>query len=94
MFLLVIVILMAWMAANLVRSRTGGALQAFRDRDVAVEIWVFPNTALRPQSSRSGPSTPGSAESCLPDSLSNCPLTGGVPSQPSFSVRWDECRES
>ncbi len=42
LFLLVVLILMAWMAANLARSRTGRALQAIRDRDVAAEIMGVP----------------------------------------------------
>ena len=42
LFLLVIVIVMAWMAANIARPRTGRALQAIRDRDVAAEIMGVP----------------------------------------------------
>jgi branched-chain amino acid transport system permease protein len=42
LFLLAVLILMAWMAANLARSRTGRALQAIRDRDVAAEIMGVP----------------------------------------------------
>ena len=37
-FLLVIVVLMAWWVANLGRTRTGRALAAIRDRDIAAEI--------------------------------------------------------
>ncbi len=36
--LLVICLFMVWMAKNIVRTRTGRALQAIRDRDVAAEI--------------------------------------------------------
>ena len=42
LFLLAIVIVMAWAAANLARSRTGRALQAIRDRDIAAEIMGVP----------------------------------------------------
>lgn len=41
-FVLAIVIGMTWMAKNLVRSRTGRALQAIRDRDVAAEVMGVP----------------------------------------------------
>ena len=40
LFLLVVLILLAWMAANLSRRRPGRALQAIRDRDAAAEIMV------------------------------------------------------
>ena len=42
LLLLAIVVLMAWAAANLARSRTGRALQAIRDRDIAAEIMGVP----------------------------------------------------
>ncbi|HCV34594.1 MAG TPA: branched-chain amino acid ABC transporter permease [Acidimicrobiaceae bacterium] len=42
LFLLAIVVVMAWAAANLARSRTGRALQAIRDRDIAAEIMGVP----------------------------------------------------
>ncbi|MEC9427038.1 MAG: branched-chain amino acid ABC transporter permease [Actinomycetota bacterium] len=42
LFLLAIVVVMAWVAANLARSRTGRALQAIRDRDIAAEIMGVP----------------------------------------------------
>ncbi len=41
-FLLAMVLLMTWLAKNLVRSRTGRALQAIRDRDVAAEVMGVP----------------------------------------------------
>ncbi len=41
-FLLAIVLVMTWLAKNLVRSRTGRALQAIRDRDVAAEVMGVP----------------------------------------------------
>ncbi|MBT8240122.1 MAG: branched-chain amino acid ABC transporter permease [Acidimicrobiia bacterium] len=41
-FLGAILILMIWLAKNLVRSRTGRALQAIRDRDVAAEVMGVP----------------------------------------------------
>lgn len=41
-FLLAIVLLMTWLAKNLLRSRTGRALQAIRDRDVAAEVMGVP----------------------------------------------------
>lgn len=40
--LLVIMIFMVWMAKNLARTRTGRALQAIRDRDVAAEVMGVP----------------------------------------------------
>lgn len=40
--ILAIVLLMTWLAKNLVRSRTGRALQAIRDRDVAAEVMGVP----------------------------------------------------
>ncbi len=41
-FLLAVVMLMMWFAKNLVRTRTGRALQAIRDRDVAAEVMGVP----------------------------------------------------
>ena len=41
-FILAILLLMTWLAKNLVRSRTGRALQAIRDRDVAAEVMGVP----------------------------------------------------
>ena len=41
-FLLAIVVLMTLLAKNLLRSRTGRALQAIRDRDVAAEVMGVP----------------------------------------------------
>ena len=41
-FLLAVVVLMTVLAKNLVRSRTGRALQAIRDRDVAAEVMGVP----------------------------------------------------
>jgi branched-chain amino acid transport system permease protein len=41
-FLLVLVILSALLAKNLIRTRTGRALQAIRDRDVAAEVMGVP----------------------------------------------------
>ncbi len=40
--MLTILLLMTWLAKNLVRSRTGRALQAIRDRDVAAEVMGVP----------------------------------------------------
>ena len=42
LFLLVLTILFAVLAKNLVRSRTGRALQAIRDRDIAAEVMGVP----------------------------------------------------
>ena len=41
-FLLALVLMMTWFAKNLVRTRTGRALQAIRDRDVAAEVMGVP----------------------------------------------------
>lgn len=41
-FLFALLLLFAWFAKNLVRSRTGRALQAIRDRDVAAEVMGVP----------------------------------------------------
>jgi len=41
-FILALVVLFTWLAKNLVRSRTGRALQAIRDRDVAAEVMGVP----------------------------------------------------
>lgn len=41
-FMLGVLLLALWMAKNLVRSRTGRALQAIRDRDVAAEVMGVP----------------------------------------------------
>ncbi len=41
-FLLGILLVFTWLAKNLVRSRTGRALQAIRDRDVAAEVMGVP----------------------------------------------------
>ena len=41
-FLLVLVLLMAWWAVNIGRTRTGRALAAIRDRDIAAEIMGVP----------------------------------------------------
>ena len=42
LFLLVLTIVMALLAKNLLRTRTGRALQAIRDRDVAAEVMGVP----------------------------------------------------
>lgn len=41
-FLLAIVVVMALLAKNIIRSRTGRALQAIRDRDIAAEVMGVP----------------------------------------------------
>jgi branched-chain amino acid transport system permease protein len=41
-FILALLLLMIWLAKNLQRSRTGRALQAIRDRDVAAEVMGVP----------------------------------------------------
>ncbi len=41
-FIFALLLLMLWFAKNLVRSRTGRALQAIRDRDVAAEVMGVP----------------------------------------------------
>lgn len=40
--ILIILLVMTWLAKNLVRTRTGRALQAIRDRDVAAEVMGVP----------------------------------------------------
>ena len=42
LFLLVIMLFFVWLAKNIARTRTGRALQAIRDRDVAAEVMGVP----------------------------------------------------
>ncbi|MEZ5340339.1 MAG: hypothetical protein R2706_02520 [Acidimicrobiales bacterium] len=64
-FLILAFLLIAlWMAKNLVRSRTGRALQAIRDRDVAAEVMGVPEFEYKRLGFAISSAYAGSAEPC------------------------------